>query len=166
MHRLSNFLFSYLEKDHFKYCRPDDVGAGGLAALPITKRYFDGKEVPGEPRNFSLPHCPECKLNGSMAYHAILGYFTTKNIHPNEVHELGKRQLSILYPQVKPETIFFSYFVFAPFVYSKEPIAITLVYLSIYLSMYVIFQVSKHSFVTFEVKIHISVQNWSLTSFL
>jgi len=49
-----------------------------------------------------LPNCngPACRLNGSEAYHAILNYFTTKDIHPNEVHNLGWANLDRLYPQV------------------------------------------------------------------
>lgn len=40
------------------------------------------------------------KLNGSYSYSLIMPYFTTNNMTPADVHELGKKQLSKLYPMV------------------------------------------------------------------
>ncbi len=40
------------------------------------------------------------KINGSLSYEMILGYFTTKDISADEVHKLGWKMLGQLYPQV------------------------------------------------------------------
>ena len=95
------FQSRYLQNNHSLYCRPDDAGPGGLSALPIKERYFNGSRVVnGTERNITLPLCNGCKLNGSEAYHAIVGYFTTTDKHPKDIQKLGHQQVDILYPQV------------------------------------------------------------------
>ena len=40
------------------------------------------------------------KIDGNQSYEKILGYFTTKDIGPNEVHDLGWKMVNTLYPEV------------------------------------------------------------------
>ena len=39
-------------------------------------------------------------LNGKMAYAKIMQYYTTNEMKPDHVNQLGKDQLDKLYPQV------------------------------------------------------------------
>lgn len=96
-------LLKYLEFEHYLYCRPNnDSSGGGLSALPIDVIYYNGSVISGSKTDPFLPNCTGlgCRLDGKKAYAAILGYFTTKNIHPNDVHKLGWENLGKLYPQV------------------------------------------------------------------
>ena len=72
--------------------------SSGLANLPLDYIWVDGKENKSAPTDPFLPTGE--KLNGSWAYSQIMSYFTTNALTPLEVHELGKKQLSILYPMV------------------------------------------------------------------
>ena len=77
------------------------MGPGGLSALPLDYVYLDGSKTNKRTDPFlKLCNGGICRLNGSEAYRSILGYFTTTNIHPNEVHELGWKNLNRIYPQV------------------------------------------------------------------
>ena len=91
------FIFSYVEFEHIRHCVPSNVSSG-LGKLPLKYVWLDGIE------NTSLPTDPYLPtgeaLNGSWAYSQIMSYFTTNTMTPAEVHELGKKQLSILYPMV------------------------------------------------------------------
>ena len=88
------------------YCRPNDIGGGGgLSGLPIDFIYINGtanssmkttKQLPIADANGKFPTV----LNGSKSYELILGYFTTKDFHPDKVHQLGWTMLNKLYPQV------------------------------------------------------------------
>ena len=96
-----NLILSYLETDHLLYCRPDNVGGAGLSALPINVIYYNGV-ITNRTTAPYLPSCNEdkCKLNGSKAYTQVIGYYTTKEIHPTEVNQIGWENLKRLYPQV------------------------------------------------------------------
>jgi len=72
--------------------------SGGLANLPLKYVWLDGKENTSWATDPYLPTGEE--LNGSRAYSQIMSYFTTNAMTPMEVHELGKKQLGILYPMV------------------------------------------------------------------
>ena len=50
-----------------------------------------------------LPKTSE-KLSGKRAYSMILPYFTTNDMTPLEVHQLGKEQLKQLYPLVSADS--------------------------------------------------------------
>lgn len=60
--------------------------------------WYDGKEDKSRPTDPTLPTGEN--LNGSHAYSLIMPYFTTNDMKPSEVHELGKKQLDELYPLV------------------------------------------------------------------
>lgn len=72
--------------------------SSGLAGLPLKYIWFDGKENTLQPTDPYLPTGEP--LNGSLAYSNIMSYFTTNNMTAMDVHELGKKQLDILYPMV------------------------------------------------------------------
>eukprot|EP00794_Sanderia_malayensis_P009553 gene9553-10540_t len=95
-------MLKYIEFEHYSHCRPDNLGAGGLSALPIDYIYTNG--TPGVATTKTLPLQNKAgaypPVNGNKSYEMILGYFTTKSISPNAVHDLGKKMLARLYPQV------------------------------------------------------------------
>ena len=95
-------LLKYLETDYYNACRPDEKGPGGLSALPISVIYNNGSIVPGSQTHPFLPLCTgsSCRLNGSASYEMILGYYTTKDIHPLEVNKIGWANVRRIYPQM------------------------------------------------------------------
>ena len=72
--------------------------SSGLATLPLKYVWLDGNENKSWPTNSTLPTGEP--LNGSQAYLDILSYFTTNNLTPLNVSDLGKEQLEIFYPTV------------------------------------------------------------------
>ncbi|KAL9986420.1 hypothetical protein ACROYT_G000567 [Oculina patagonica] len=92
-------LLRYVEDEHIHHCVPSNVSSG-LATLPLKYVWFNGTENTSWPTDQSLPTGE--RLNGSWAYSQIMSYFTTNAMTPMEVHELGKKQLSILYPMSIP----------------------------------------------------------------
>ena len=101
---VSNFIFRYVEFEHIRHCVPSNVSSG-LANLPLKYVWLDGKENTSWPTDPYLPTGEA--LNGSRAYSQIMSYFTTNAMTPMDVHELGKKQLSILYPMVSLITFVF-----------------------------------------------------------
>ena len=89
--------FRYLGTEYSRYCVPSNVSSG-LATLPLKYVWLDGKENKSWPTNSTLPTGEP--LNGSQAYLDILSYFTTNNLTPLNVSDLGKEQLNIFYPTV------------------------------------------------------------------
>ena len=89
--------FRYLETEHIRHCVPSNVSSG-LANLPLKYVWLDCKENRSLPTNPTLPSGE--KLDGKKSYSMIMSYFTTNKMTPLEVHELGKKQLNILYPMV------------------------------------------------------------------
>ena len=88
-------LLRFLEFNHSQYCVPSNVSSG-LATLPLWYIYKNGTNTwinttrvlpSGEP------------LDGKKAYAMILPYFTTNDMHPNEVYDLGATMLRKLYPR-------------------------------------------------------------------
>ena len=75
---------------------PSNV-ASGLASLPLQYVYVNGTKT-SQTTNPKLPTGEA--LDGKKSYEKIMSYFTTNSMTPHEVHELGKKQLDILYPQV------------------------------------------------------------------
>ncbi|KAL9986426.1 hypothetical protein ACROYT_G000573 [Oculina patagonica] len=88
-------LLRYLQYEHYHYCVPSDVSSG-LASLPLTHVWFNGKKNTSWPTNTKLSTGD--KLNGSKTYAMILPYFTTNDMTPMDVHKLGQEQLNKLYP--------------------------------------------------------------------
>ena len=90
-------LIYYMEKVHLRHCLPRDL-ASGMAELPVDYIYIDDN-----PTSISttkrLPITGEI-LSGKNSYKNILPYFTTSEITPERVNEIGKERLQILYPQV------------------------------------------------------------------
>ena len=92
------FVIRYLKLEHSRHCVPSNVSSG-FASLPLKYIWFDGQANMSFPTTQTLPTGE--RLNGSWAYSQILSYFTTNQMTPLEVHELGKKQLDILYPKVR-----------------------------------------------------------------
>lgn len=92
-----NQMLRYLKLEHSRHCVPSNVSSG-LAGLPLTHVWFDGRQNVSFPTTQTLPTGE--KLNGSWAYSQIMSYFTTNQMTPLQVHELGKKQLDILYPLI------------------------------------------------------------------
>ena len=90
------FNSRYLETENLEHCVPSSVSSG-LAKLPLYHVFVNGKKT-AETTTRQLPDGEA--LNGSKAYESILPYFTTVSITPDEVHELGKKMLKKLYPEV------------------------------------------------------------------
>ena len=91
------FYFRYLEHEHSHHCVPSNVSSG-LAGLPLKYVWNDGAVNMSLPTNPTLPTGEP--LDGKKAYSQIMSYFTTNQMTPLQVHELGKTQLRILYPKV------------------------------------------------------------------
>lgn len=92
------FHFRYLEHEHSLHCVPSNVSSG-LASLPLNFVWFNGTKNTSWPTSKMLPKTSE-ELSGKRAYSMILPYFTTNEMTPLEVHQLGKEQLKKLYPLV------------------------------------------------------------------
>lgn len=89
-------LLRYLEHEHSLHCVPSNVSSG-LASLPLDFVYFKGTKNTSWPTLKMLPKTSK-ELSGKRAYSMILPYFTTNDMTPLEVHQLGKEQLKQLYP--------------------------------------------------------------------
>ena len=96
------FHFRYLEHEHSLHCVPSNVSSG-LASLPLDFVYFKGTKNTSWPTSKMLPKTSE-ELSGRKAYSMILPYFTTNDMTPFEVHQLGKEQLKQLYPLVSADS--------------------------------------------------------------
>ncbi|XP_015767204.1 PREDICTED: uncharacterized protein LOC107345966 isoform X4 [Acropora digitifera] len=92
-----NQMLRYLKLEHSRHCVPSNVSSG-LASLPLKYIWLDGQTNMSFPTTQTLPTGE--RLNGPWAYSQILSYFTTNQMTPLEVHELGKKQLDILYPKI------------------------------------------------------------------
>lgn len=88
-------MLQYIEFNHSLYCVPSNVSSG-LATLPLPYIYMNGTNT-GEETTGVLPNGE--KLSGKNAYKMILPYFTTNDMTPDQVHELGQTMLSRLYPE-------------------------------------------------------------------
>lgn len=66
--------------------------------MPLDHVWVEGKENKSWPTNKKLPTGE--MLDGKRAYSMILPYYTTNDMSPDEVYQLGYEQLKKLYPQV------------------------------------------------------------------
>lgn len=73
--------------------------SSGLGTLPLDHVWLDGNENTSWPTNKTLPLGGV--LNGKKAYEMIMPYYTTNEMTPDQVHNLGYDQLNIFYPQVR-----------------------------------------------------------------
>jgi len=95
-------LLQYLENDHYNKCRPEAGAPGGLSGLPVDYVYNNGIPDKSKRTTKVLPISSGTSpmvINGSKSYEKILGYFTTKEISPDEVHTLGWKMVNVLYPE-------------------------------------------------------------------
>lgn len=89
-------IFRYLKTTYLEHCVPWSVSSG-LSGLPLTHVYINGSKTSQSTHSFLPTGQP---LNGSKAYENIMSYFTTSDITPDEVYELGYKMINKLYPQV------------------------------------------------------------------
>ncbi|XP_028411285.1 uncharacterized protein LOC114533864 [Dendronephthya gigantea] len=87
-------LFHFLKHEYRVYCVNSSVSSG-LANLPLKYIYINGSKT----SNKTLQKLPFSeKLDGKKSYESTLYYFTTsEDITPEQIHELGKQKLKILY---------------------------------------------------------------------
>ena len=90
-------LINYMERDHIRHCLPRDL-ASGISELPVDFIYVDGNSTNTRTTK-RLPITNEI-LDGRKAYKNILPYFTTSDITPERINEIGNERLNALYPQV------------------------------------------------------------------
>ena len=88
-------LLNYLEFNHSQYCVPSNTSSG-LATLPLPFIYKNGINT-GIKTIGKLPSGEP--LSGKRAYEMILPYFTTNQMTPDEVYDLGEKMLNQLYPR-------------------------------------------------------------------
>ena len=90
-------LMKYMENVHVRHCLPRDL-ASGIAELPVGVIYVDG--LPTKNRTTKRLPITNASLSGKETYRNILHYFTTSNISPERIKEIGQERLDVLYPQV------------------------------------------------------------------
>ncbi|XP_048583991.1 uncharacterized protein LOC5513994 [Nematostella vectensis] len=88
-------VMEYLENEHARHCVPSNISSG-LATLPLDFIYDIGTST-GVKTTKVLPNGD--KLDGRKAYKMILPYFTTTDMSPDEIHQLGWDMLGKLYPE-------------------------------------------------------------------
>ena len=91
------FFDRYLEHEHYRFCVPSNFSSG-FASLPLAHVWVDGVENTSWPTNTRLSTGD--KLDGKKTYAMILPYFTTNDMTPIQVQDVGKEQLAKLYPLV------------------------------------------------------------------
>ncbi|KAK3727918.1 hypothetical protein QZH41_016368 [Actinostola sp. cb2023] len=87
-------LLSYLGNEHVRHCVPSNVSSG-LANRPLGHVYVDG--VPTKPTTQSLPTGE--KIYGNTTYASMMSYFTTTDVTPDEVYEMGWKRVKEVYKQ-------------------------------------------------------------------
>ena len=89
-------FINYVKFNYSQHCVPDK-DLSGLGTLPLDHIWMNQKEDKSQPTTKKLPNGD--KLSGPKAYEMILPYFTTNDMTPNAIYDLGKRMLDTLYPQ-------------------------------------------------------------------
>ncbi|XP_028402716.1 uncharacterized protein LOC114525533 [Dendronephthya gigantea] len=92
---LTDFV-EYLGKKHIRNCLPQDLSSG-LAGIPVDHIYIDGAPTI-IPTTKILPITGQ-NLSGKENYKSILTSFTTSDISPEEIYEIGKESLRKLFPK-------------------------------------------------------------------
>lgn len=89
-------LFEYLENEHLSHCLPTNVSSG-LGTLPVNHVYLNGSKT----LEMTNPTFREgdTVLPGKESYKNFLSYYTTQEITPVEVQDLGWEMLKKLYLQ-------------------------------------------------------------------
>ncbi|KAK3707602.1 hypothetical protein QZH41_017865, partial [Actinostola sp. cb2023] len=91
-----NNLFRYLREEHMLHCVPSTVSSG-LASLPLSYVYNNGTADTTKPTTKRLPTGEV--LDGKKTYERLIGSFTTNNMTPDAIYELGLEMLNKLYPE-------------------------------------------------------------------
>ena len=73
--------------------------SSGFSTLPLPYVYINGTPDLAQPTTGKLPTGE--KLNGAKAYEYIMSFFTTNEMTPKEVYDMGLEALNQLYPQVR-----------------------------------------------------------------
>ncbi|XP_001640303.2 uncharacterized protein LOC5520476 [Nematostella vectensis] len=86
----------YMENEHSIHCVPSHLSSG-LATLPLAHVCRNGVADLSLPTTGRLPSGES--LNGSRAYHSILSFFTTTNVTPRAISDMGWARLKELKKQ-------------------------------------------------------------------
>ncbi|XP_048577613.1 uncharacterized protein LOC5510429 isoform X2 [Nematostella vectensis] len=89
-----DMLYRFLKSDYKSHCVPSSVSSG-LSKLPLPYVYTNGKPDTSKPTSRVLPTGEP--LNGSRSYEIIMPYFTTNDMTPDEVYQVGLDALDKLY---------------------------------------------------------------------
>lgn len=89
------YFYRYLEKEHLLYCYEE---ANGMASLPLRFVYVDGARDPSRPTTATLPNGDV--INTTNSYSRLLSFFTSGEITPEKLREMGYRKLDALLRQV------------------------------------------------------------------
>jgi len=79
------------------HCVPSTVSSG-LASLPLSYVYNNGTADTTKPTTKRLPTGEV--LDGKKTYERLIGSFTTNNMTPDAIYDLGLEMLNKLYPEV------------------------------------------------------------------
>jgi len=79
-----------------QYCPPDDI-LRGYHDLPVSFVYRNGTAI--RPTTKKLPTGEP--INGKKVYKKILNYFTTTDVTPETLNQLGRKLMDEYYGQVK-----------------------------------------------------------------
>ena len=95
---ISFVYFRYLEFDYMFHCVPETISSG-FANIPVSHVYTDGHVDTSRPTTQRLPTGEP--LNGSVVFGGyILPFFTSNELTPEEVEELGYSYLKEVYAKV------------------------------------------------------------------
>ncbi|XP_022779081.1 uncharacterized protein LOC111320683 isoform X1 [Stylophora pistillata] len=89
-------LFEYFENEHLPHCLPTNISSG-LGTLPVDHVYLNGSKTL-ERTNPTFRE-GDTVLPGKDSYKNFLSYYTTQDITPAEVQDLGWEMLEKLYRQ-------------------------------------------------------------------
>ena len=90
------YISRFLTDEYVKHCVPSTLSSG-LASLPLKHVFMDGKQT-GNLTTMLLPD--GTRLDGKKAYEMIVSYYTTSDITPQDISDLGEKRLEDLYKQV------------------------------------------------------------------
>ena len=93
-------VFRYLRTEHLEHCVPSNVSSG-LAGLPVDYVYTN---LTADRKRLTTKKLPTGEpLDGKESYRKLVSYFTTTDITPEEIQNLGNEMLHKLYPEVRLE---------------------------------------------------------------
>ena len=92
-------LNRYLEGEHMTRCTYTGVSSS-LADIPFPFVYLNGTKTNLRTSDGKLPGT-DITVNGKQIYQDALRFFTSVDITPDDVYDLGWTLLNKLYPQVR-----------------------------------------------------------------